>query len=104
MIARIWHGAVEANRSDEYLKYLERTGLPDTQNTAGNQGTYILRRVEGDQAHFLFVSLWESMDSIRKFAGSDVDRARYYPEDKEFLVELEPNVTHYEVAVRPKKM
>lgn len=102
MIARIWHGAVAADRSDEYLEYLERTGLPDSQKTEGNQGVYVLRRVEGNQAHFLFVSLWESLDSIRKFAGSDIDRARYYPEDKEFLVELEPNVTHYEVVVRPK--
>jgi hypothetical protein len=48
------------------------------------------------------VSLWESVDAIRKFAGPDIERAVYYPEDKEFLLELEPNVTHYEVLVRPQ--
>jgi hypothetical protein len=47
------------------------------------------------------MSLWDSMDSIRAFAGDDVERARYYPEDRGFLLELEPHVTHYEVRERP---
>jgi len=54
------------------------------------------------RAEFLFVSLWESVDAICKFAGPDIERAVYYPEDKEFLLELEPNVTHYEVLVHPQ--
>jgi hypothetical protein len=41
------------------------------------------------------------MDSIRAFAGDDVERARYYPEDEAFLLELEPHVTHYDVIARP---
>jgi len=57
----------------------------------------VLRRVEGEHAHFLFVSFWDSLASIRAFAGDDLERARYYPEDVAFLVELEPTVTHYEV-------
>lgn len=49
----------------------------------------------------LLISLWDSMASIQKFAGPEPDKARYYPEDTEFLLELEPNVTHYEVMVKP---
>lgn len=33
------------------------------------------------------------------FAGDDLTKARYYPEDKEFLLELEPTVQHYEILV-----
>jgi len=47
--------------------------------------------------HFLLISLWDSLDAIQRFAGADVDRAKYYPEGRKFLLELEPTVTHYEV-------
>jgi hypothetical protein len=45
----------------------------------------------------LFLTLWDSYDAIRAFAGQGVERARYYPEDEAYLLELEPTVTHYEV-------
>jgi heme-degrading monooxygenase HmoA len=101
MIARTWHGMVPSARADEYQAYLERTGLPDYRATPGNRGVWVLRRAEGERTHFLLLSLWESMDSIRAFAGDEVERARYYPEDEGFLLELEPHVTHYDVLVRP---
>lgn len=101
MIARIWHGVTAADKSDEYLEYLNKTGVPDYQATEGNQGVYVLRRVEGDEAHFLLLSLWQSRDAIVKFAGPDMEKARYYPEDEEYLLEFEPTVTHYEVLVQP---
>jgi heme-degrading monooxygenase HmoA len=102
MIARLWHGAVLAKQGDAYMRYLEETGIPDSRATPGNRGVYVLRRQEGDAAHFLFVSLWESREAIRAFAGEDIELARYYPEDREFLLELEPTVTHYEVAAAPQ--
>jgi len=102
MIARIWHGVTPAEKADEYVKYLNETGVPDYQATEGNRGVYVLRRIEGDRAHFLTLSLWESLDAIRGFAGDDVERARYYPEDEEFLLEFEPAVTHYEVVVESR--
>ena len=101
MIARTWHGAVPAEKADSYLRYLERTGIPDSKGTPGNRGVYVLTRREGSVAHFLFVSLWESTDAIRVFAGDDLEKARYYPEDADYLLELEPTVTHYEVAASP---
>ncbi len=101
MIARIWHGITPAAKANTYLDYLNKTGVPDLRETEGNQGVYVLRRLEGDQAHFLLISLWESIDAIKKFAGADVEKARYYPKDQEFLLELEPTVTHYEVMVSP---
>jgi heme-degrading monooxygenase HmoA len=89
---------VPEDRGDAYLDYLNRTGVPDYRATPGNRGVQVLRRTEGGRTHFLLVSLWESWDAIRAFAGDDVERARYYPVDEEFLLELEPRVTHYEVA------
>lgn len=101
MIARLWHGAVPATKADAYMRYLEKTGLPDYRATPGNRGVSVLRRLEGNVAHFLLVTLWDSTASIRAFAGADIEKARYYPEDEAFLIELEPAVTHYEVLSGP---
>ena len=99
MIARTWHGITDASKSDEYLEYLNETGVPEYQATEGNLGVYVLRRIEDDKAHFLLLTLWESADSIKKFAGSEMEKAKYYPADKKFLLVLELTVTHYEVMV-----
>lgn len=101
MIARTWHGVVRAKDADVYHAYLMRTGIPDYKRTPGNRGVYVLRRIEGDTAHFLLVSLWESLEHIRGFAGDDLEQAHYYPEDEKYLLELEPRVMHYEVLDAP---
>jgi uncharacterized damage-inducible protein DinB/heme-degrading monooxygenase HmoA len=99
MIARIWDGVTEAGRGDEYAEYVRRTGVGDAVATEGNRGMYVFRREKGGRAHFRVVSFWESMDAIRRFAGEQPERARYYPEDEGFLLALEPEVVHYDVAV-----
>ena len=98
MITRVWHGMVPEALGDEYQDYLYATGLPGLKSTAGNLGVIILRRTENGIVHFLFTSVWESLEAISRFAGPDVEKARCYPEDEKFLIELEPNVTHYEVV------
>ena len=101
MIARIWHGEVAPEKSDAYLDYLNRTGVPDYRATDGNRGVYVLRRYEDDRVHFLTVSFWESLEKVEGFSGADPERARYYPEDEEFLLRFEPTVRQYEVVVGP---
>lgn len=101
MIARIWHGITPAEKADEYADFLNQSGVPDYQATPGNQGVYVLRRIEGDIAHFTLVSLWESEEAIARFAGIPIDKSHYYPEDKAFLLEFEPTVQHFEVLVKP---
>jgi heme-degrading monooxygenase HmoA len=97
LIARVWHGATDAARGDEYADYLERTGARECRATPGNRGVFVLRRIKHDRAEFTFISLWESIDAIRRFAGDDYEKAHYYPEDRDFLIELEPFVEHYDV-------
>lgn len=97
MIARTWRGRVRADQADAYHAYLLRSGVADYASTPGNRGVQILRRREGDIAHFLLVTLWDSLDAIRAFAGDDYEQARYYPEDDAYLLEREPRVTHYDV-------
>jgi heme-degrading monooxygenase HmoA len=98
MIARTWAGATRAADADTYLDYLHATGFAAYRATPGNRGMLALRRIEGDRAEFLILSLWESEDAIRRFAGPDIGRAGFYPEDERFLVARDHHVNHYEVA------
>ena len=100
MITRIWHGRTAAAKSDEYLNLMRTVAIPDYRSTPGNIGAYALRRVEGDVAHFLMLTFWESEDAIRAFAGNDMNVAKYYDFDKNFLLEMEPVSTHYEMFDR----
>jgi hypothetical protein len=99
VIARTWHGRVAADKADAYYDYLLRTGLTDYQATPGNRGVLVLRRIDGEVAHFTLTSFWDSMDAIARFAGEPVEAARYYPEDDGYLLEREPDVTHQDVLM-----
>jgi heme-degrading monooxygenase HmoA len=90
-----------AAMADEYMEYLNRTGLPDYRATPGNRGVLVLRRLEGDRAVFELITLWDSLDAIRAFAGDDISRARYYPGADDYLLERELTVDHFDVMVQP---
>jgi heme-degrading monooxygenase HmoA len=99
MITRIWHGRTTVSKSDEYLNLMRTVAIPDYRSTPGNKGAYALRRIEGDTAHFLIVTFWESEDAVRAFVGDDISVAKYYDFDKSFLLELEPTSSHYETII-----
>jgi heme-degrading monooxygenase HmoA len=98
VIARIWRGATRAEDGEAYVAYIEETGLKEYRDTPGNVGAYLLWRVVDELAEFLALSFWESRDAIRGFAGEDIERAVFYPEDDRYLIERELTVSHYEVA------
>jgi heme-degrading monooxygenase HmoA len=98
MIARTWQGSTNAEDGEAYLEYLRRTGFPEYQATQGNVGVLGLRRVVDGRAEFLLISLWDSEDAIRRFAGDDIEKAVFYPEDERFLIEKDEHVRHYEVV------
>jgi heme-degrading monooxygenase HmoA len=94
MIARLWRGsAASAANADAYQRHVRGKVLPELRKIAGHRGAQILRR---DQ-EFLVITLWESMDAIRRFAGSDPERAVVEPEAKAVLAEYDDVVRHYEV-------
>ena len=98
MIARIWRGMTRADEADAYIAYLNKTGLKGYANAPGNRGVTVLRRVQGEHSEIVLISLWESMDAVRAFAGENPERSVYYPEEGRYLLEMEPLVRHYEVA------
>ena len=102
MIARIWRGVVQLDDADEYAGYIRDTGFSEYAQTSGNRGAWMLRRDQGDRTEFITLSLWDSVDAIRAFAGDDIEAAVLYPEDARYLID-ESTVTHYQVLDQVKE-
>ena len=98
MIVRMWHGRVPKTKAVAYREFLIARAIPDYRSVAGNIDVRILERHEDDATHFITMTTWESLDAIRTFAGDDIEIAKYYPEDSDFLLEFEPRVVHYEIV------
>ena len=98
MIARISRGTTAASKADDYLAYLEATGIKDYGATPGNRGVQVLRRTTGDEVEFVLITLWDSLAAIRAFAGPDYERAVYYEEDRAYLRGLTEFVEHFDVV------
>lgn len=105
MILREWRGRVPGEKIDEYLAILERTGFKEYAATPGHRGTSVLvdrgGNGEGEVMEIVLLTLWESRDAIRAFAGEDISRAVYYPEDDAFLLEKPERLRHYDVLHWP---
>jgi heme-degrading monooxygenase HmoA len=97
VVARTWRGWTRPEDADAYVLYLEDTGMREYRATPGNRGAWILRRTEGDRTEFVTLTFWDSLEAIRGFAGDDVERAVFYPEDDRFLVEREERVHHWQL-------
>lgn len=96
MLVRIWHGRTSRSKGDEYARLLAERAIPVYRSVAGNRGAEFLRRDDGEVSHFLTVTRWSSPESARSFAGGESLAAKDSPEDGDFLLDLEPEVQHFE--------
>ncbi len=96
-IMRLWHGKVAIEKADEYERFMIEKAAPDYGSVDGLLKLYFQRRNENKIAHFLLVTIWDSLESIKKFAGANPELAKYYPEDDNFLLEKETHTHLYEV-------
>jgi heme-degrading monooxygenase HmoA len=97
MIARTWRGWTRTSDADAYVEYLRMTGMREYRETPGNRAAYILRREEEDRTEFVTLTFWDSIESVKGFAGEDIERAVFYPQDDRFLLDRETSARHYEV-------
>ena len=97
MVARIWHGKTNKAHYETYTRFMEERAIPDYKGTEGFKKLSFLRRIENDEAHFTLITYWDNIEVIQNFAGKDYEKAKYYPEDAQFLLEFEEHVQHHEV-------
>jgi heme-degrading monooxygenase HmoA len=96
-IMRTWHGEVPIEKADAYEKFMIEKAAPDYGSVEGLIDLYFQRRDEATKAHFLLVTIWDSIASIKHFAGAEPELAKYYLEDDDFLLEKEKYTKMYDI-------
>ena len=101
MIGRLWRGKTTEENADAYENVLRSLVLPELDQIPGSQGAYVLRRDVDDGVEFITLTLFESLDAIKLFAGEDYEQAVILPEAKALLSSVDPYAAHYEVVIQP---
>src|SRR4051812_17556426 len=99
MIARIWKAQADNQHVKDYVPHFEINVYPELQEIAGFRGAYVMQKVIGDGVEIQVMTLWESMEAIRQFAGEQVERAVVEPEAQAVLRSFDTTVSHHEVLV-----
>ena len=98
MIVRIWRGRATSANADAYHHHVTTTVFPALTGIPGHRGAYLLRREMDGEVEFLAVTLWESLEAVRAFAGEDAEVAVVEPEARAVLSDFDEFVRHYELA------
>ena len=98
MIVRIWRGQATIENADAYYRHVTGTVFPALASIRGHRGAYLLRRETDGRVEFLVLTLWESMEAVRQFAGEDIETAVVEPEARAVLAEFDTFARHFEVV------
>lgn len=98
-VMRSWTGWIRREDRGAYQEYLEATGLREYRETPGNLSAFLVfRDLDDGRTEVRTISFWRSREDIVGFAGEDIGRAVFYPQDDRFLVGRETTVEHFDVA------
>jgi heme-degrading monooxygenase HmoA len=105
VIARVWHGWAEPGKNaDAYEQLLRAHVLPGIHRVAGFRGAYLLRDDGPDEVEFVTVTLFETLDDVREFAGEDYEAAVVPPEARALLSRFDERSRHYETILTPDQI
>jgi uncharacterized protein len=99
-ILRLWKGRSIKDRGGDYVQHAAKNVLPQLGAIEGHKGAYLLRRSVGSGFEFLVLTLWESMEAVRRFAGPRPEKAVVEPAARAALTDFDRFATHYEVVIR----
>jgi len=98
VIVRAWHATATAKGADAYREHFTHSVLPELQSIDGYQGAYLLRRGHDGHIELQVLTLWYSLEAIKRFAGANLDNAVVEPEAQAALATYDATVTHYTVV------
>jgi heme-degrading monooxygenase HmoA len=102
MIGRLWHGWTTNANADEYEKLLVAEVLPGIHRVPGYRGAWLMRRPAADGIEFVTLTLFDSMEAVRAFAGEDYEKAVIFPAGDRLLSRYDERSVHYEVVLSPQ--
>ncbi len=102
MIARVWHGWTKPENADTYEKLLREEMFPEIQRVEGARGAYLLRHDAGIEVEFMTITMFESLEAVRRFAGPEYEKAVLHPKAHALLCRYDTTSAHYEIRITPE--
>lgn len=99
MIARMWHGWTKPENADAYEDLLRDEMFPEIGQIEGSRGAYLLRKNGEKEVAFVTITLFESLDAVRRFAGENYETAVLHPKAHALLARHDARSEHYEVRI-----
>jgi heme-degrading monooxygenase HmoA len=99
MIARVWHGWAARGNAEAYDTLLRTSVLPALRRVEGYRGARVLRRPDGEETEFVTITVFDSIDAVRAFAGAEYDRAVVSPEARRLLSRFDERTRLYDLAI-----
>ena len=101
---REWRAEIRRALKNEYVEYVTTTGIKEYLETPGNLGAVLAARdLDAERSEMVALSWWTSRDAIVAFAGEEISRAHYYPEDDRFLLTRPDTVQHHDCTLPATK-
>jgi hypothetical protein len=103
MIARVWRGWTKPEDAEAYAGFLSAELFPAVAARVGGfRCGFVFRRRDGSDVEFLVMTVFESLDDVRRFAGDDVDVPVIEPEAARLLIRGDDRVEHFDVRLRQR--
>ncbi|HLJ74262.1 MAG TPA: hypothetical protein VKU62_06735 [Thermoanaerobaculia bacterium] len=98
MVGRVWSAVADVENAKKYVRFFERTIVPQLAAIDGSRGALVMNRRAGERVEINVLTFWDSTAAIEKFAGSDLEAAIVEPEAQALLHSFDDRVRHYDVA------
>jgi hypothetical protein len=97
MIARIWRGAAAKENADAYRRHATQNVFPELAGIEGHCGAFLLARESGGEVEFIALTLLDSIEAVKRFAGENPETAVVEPQARAVLSRFDDFVQHYDV-------
>ena len=98
-ILRRWTARATASQLPKYLEHFSKNVLPELRRVPGYLGATVSTRRLQDEVEIVVETNWHSLDSIRNFAGPDLEAAVVADEAAALLTSFDRRVLHSEIAL-----
>ncbi len=98
LILRMWRARSTVEKMGKYVEHVTKKVFPKLGAIEGYRGAYLLHRVADGAVEVVVLTLWESMEAVRRFAGLEPEKAVVEPDAQASLTDFDDFVTHFDVV------
>ena len=101
MVCRVWYGWTSVSHAQLYDDYLQKELFPRVDgdlHSHGYLGYQLLRRSQGEEVEFMTMLWFDSIESVRSFAGENYEKPVISEKARSLLTRFAERADHYQLG------